>query len=282
MLGLFDDMDVRDRDKRLIALFVEEFDTWAGASYRVALWPDIETRDKKAVDAIAQDAAGRELAIEHTLLQPFAGDRADTVPFLKMAGRLDQRKDLAQANWMIELIFKVGATPKRVDWGAAGDRLEAWFIEVRPYLQEGRTVCEVPGLPFPLRVTVEKSPLTDTPGCLFVTRAMPKEAVDPILRTALGAKLPKLVATSASERVLLLELESAIRGNWEIGHAIDNATSDFPQLDDISGVWLAKTAGWETESYVGFHLIWPPDQVVRFQEWRRARFGQQRDLTAAE
>ncbi len=78
-------MNPNDRDKRLIELFVEEFGVWAGTTYVIARWPDLETRDAKAVDAIARDSGGHDLAIEHTLLQPFAGDRADTVPFLKAA-----------------------------------------------------------------------------------------------------------------------------------------------------------------------------------------------------
>ena len=122
-------MDALDRDKHLITLFVTKFNEWLGNSYSVVRWPDLDTHDRQAVDAIAQNNDGRELAIEHTLIQPFAGDRADWVPFLTVVGRLAQRKDLAEPNWMIDLIFEVGAIPKGVDWKVVGLRLEQWFID---------------------------------------------------------------------------------------------------------------------------------------------------------
>lgn len=76
-------MDSLDRDKRLITLFVAEYNLWAGSSYSIVRWPDLETRDQEAVDAVARDDGDRELVIEHTLLQPFTGERADAVPFLE-------------------------------------------------------------------------------------------------------------------------------------------------------------------------------------------------------
>ena len=80
-----------NRDKKLICRFVGDFNAWARTSFVVVSWPDVDTRDRKAVDALARDSSsGRELAIEHTLLQPFIGERADAVPFLKTAGRLDR------------------------------------------------------------------------------------------------------------------------------------------------------------------------------------------------
>ena len=98
---------------------------------------------------------------------------------------------------------------------------------------------------------------------------MPKETVESVIRTALAAKLPKLGATAANERILLLELESPSRSNWEIGQMIDDVKGDFADIAAISGVWLAKTPAWETEGYVGFHLICPLDQVGRYQECSR-------------
>lgn len=264
-------MNAENRDKQLIGLLVEEINAWSGSTYIVERWPDEEVRNQPAVDAIAVDAGGRQLAIEHTLLQPFEGERTDAYRFMKVAGHLDQRQDLADPNWMIDLVFDVGSIPTCVDWGAVGVRLEEWFVELRPRLLEGTSHHEIPGMVFPLRITVEKSPLPGTPGCLFVMRAMPREAVDPILRTALDAKLPKLVAADASDRVLLLELESPARGNAEISLAIRNAASDFPQLDRVSAIWLARSTAWEAKGYLGFHLVWPEAMVSGFQDWRRAR-----------
>lgn len=254
-------------DKQLIALFVEEFNRWANSSYAIVSWPDVDTRDRKAVDALARDALGGELAIEHTLLQPFLGDKADIVPFLTTAGRLDRRADLAVPNWMIDLVFRVAAIPKGVDWTKVGEQLEAWFVIARETLPEGRTVYDIEQLPFDLSVTVQKSSLPDTPGKLFVMRTMPEETVEPVLRAALTAKVPKLAATPASERVLLLEMDSPVRGYWEIGETIDTIRSDYRDLPSISSIWIARTVAWKSEGYIGFHLIWPLDKALEHQEW---------------
>jgi hypothetical protein len=258
-------------DKRLISSFVAELNLWTGASYEVVSWPDVDTRDRQAVDAVARDVSGRELAIEHTLLQPFTGDRADTVPFLQTAGRLDRRNDLAAPNWMISLVFRVGAIPKGVNWTKVGQRLEEWFVAIRPTLNPGRSIFEVDQLPFPLGVTINKSPLPRTPGKLFVMRSMPDETAEAVVRNALAAKLPKLAATSAAERILLFEKESPVRGYWEIGETIEELRSEFPNLASVSSVWIANTVAWESEGYLAFHLIWPLDRVVEHQEWYKLR-----------
>jgi hypothetical protein len=270
-----------DRDKRLITFFLPEFNLWAEDCYEVVAWPDVDTRDHKAVDAIARNVAGRELAIEHTLLQPFSGERSDTVPFLKTAGLLDRRADLAEPNWMIDVVFRVGAIPKGVDWNRVGQYLEEWFVAIRPTLVEGRQVCEISGLPFDLRVTVDKSSLPGSPGKLFVMRAMPDEDGQDVLRAALAAKLPKLAAAPAEERILLLERDVPACGYWETGEAIDSMQVAFNELSMISSVWIADTVAWESEDYLAFHLIWPLDQALGHQEWYKVRPNRRLHATAA-
>jgi hypothetical protein len=256
-----------DRDRHLITLFVREFNHWTKSAYLIVSWPDLETRNREAVDALARDKVGRELAIEHTLLQPFVGDREDAVSFLRVAGRLDRCADPAEPNWMINLVFKVGAIPKRVDWTEVGQRLEQWFVAIRPLLSAGRAMYEVDALPFALTMTVIKSPLPNSPGKLFVMRTMPEETVEAVLRTAPAAKVPKLVAMPADERVLLLEMDSPVRGYREVGETIDSVRIDFPGLSSVSSIWIARTVAWESEGYIGFHLIWPLDQAIEHQEW---------------
>jgi hypothetical protein len=270
-----------DRDKRLIALFIDDFNLWTEGSYAIAAWPDSEIRDRKAVDALARDALGRELAIEHTLLQPFTGEKADAVSFLKVAELLDRRADLAEPNWMIDLVFDVGAIPRGVDWPNVAQRLEDWFINVRPTLKAGRATYEVGQLPFALIVTVDKSAMPDTPGCLFVARKMPNESIEPVIYGALAAKLPKLAATRANERILVLEMDSPVRGYWEVGQAIEDLRGKFPDVASLSSIWIARTVAWESEGYVGFHLIWPLHRVEQHQEWWRARPDKRLHPTAA-
>lgn len=118
--------------------------------------------------------------------------------------------------------------------------------------------------------------LPETAGLLFVARHMPTESIELVLRDALGAKLPKLATTPATERILLLELESPVRGDWEIGQAIDDVRADFPDIGTVASIWLARTTAWDSENYVGFHLIWPLEQVEGHQEWWNASWPRRR------
>jgi hypothetical protein len=171
---------------------------------------------------------------------------------------------------MIDLVFNIGAIPKGVDWSSVARRLERWFVSARPTLAAGRSQHQVTNLPFLLVVTVAKSPLPDSPGCLFVSRSMRNEGVESIVRSALAAKLPKLAAAPSDQRILLLEMDSPARGYWEVGQAIEDLRGQFPDLAAISSIWIARTVAWESENYIGFHLIWPLEEVERHQRWWKA------------
>lgn len=53
----------------------------SGRTYKLKERPDVTERKEKAIEAIAASEDGRTLAIEHTYVQPFVGERADAVPF---------------------------------------------------------------------------------------------------------------------------------------------------------------------------------------------------------
>src|SRR5207253_458206 len=72
------------REDRLIAMFLSAYedDTWAGATID---W--LDQRQDGAVEAVARRSEGRTLAIEHTLIEFFPGERTDLErfkPFLRI------------------------------------------------------------------------------------------------------------------------------------------------------------------------------------------------------
>jgi hypothetical protein len=72
------------REDRLITLFLSAYedDTWTGA---IIDW--VDQRQNRAVEAVATRSDGRTLAIEHTLIQLFSGERTDFErfkPFLRI------------------------------------------------------------------------------------------------------------------------------------------------------------------------------------------------------
>ena len=66
-----------ERDKVLIEEFIQGFNDYSGTTYRVTTQPDKLDRQNEAIDAIAYDDSGQILGVEHTLIQPFVGEKDD-------------------------------------------------------------------------------------------------------------------------------------------------------------------------------------------------------------
>lgn len=69
-------------DKDVVNYWLRLHNRLTGGTYQVESWPDDDT-SKKNVDALCRDTAGRTLAVEHTLIEPYARHKADTDRFLK-------------------------------------------------------------------------------------------------------------------------------------------------------------------------------------------------------
>jgi len=80
---------------------------------------------------------------------------------------------------------------------------------------------------------------------------MPKNLGE-IVEKALGDKLPKLVATTADKRVLLVERQHVSLGDTRILTEIERLAPEFPQLRDIDEVCIVDTSIWESENWVYF------------------------------
>ena len=75
------------RDQGLVSHFFTALNTQYGASLKVVRWPDEENRQTPAVEAVASDASGETVAIEHTLVQPFS------------PGRTGRRRTADESDW---------------------------------------------------------------------------------------------------------------------------------------------------------------------------------------
>ena len=62
----------RDRERKLLNMFLSKYGDYPKRDY-----PEDRERSKKAVDVIAENREGNTLAIEHTLVEPFLGERDD-------------------------------------------------------------------------------------------------------------------------------------------------------------------------------------------------------------
>jgi hypothetical protein len=91
-----------DRDDiELVKLFLTEYKDEDGNPYHLKERPDKVEREAEAVDAVAVDRQGHSLAIEHTMLEAFAGKRTDDVPFLTAFEHLRLDESLRLPNRLI-------------------------------------------------------------------------------------------------------------------------------------------------------------------------------------
>lgn len=253
------------RDQRIVELFLSGYNSKFGSKYRIKDWPDQRVRNKPAVDAIAVDEA-RSLAIEHTLLQPFVGERKDSDRFNAVVAPLENDQELLIPNFEFLITVEVGAIPGGVDWGGAYRLVRSWLGNHLRSLPEGPSSHSIQGLPFELKFLVEKNhdDLPDFPGALFVLRFAPADSLDEVMRTALSRKLPKLVETPTDKHFLLLEKSDILHGYVRAWRAIETLRPEFPRLKDLDCVWVANTVGWVREGYLSFSELWPNVNAARF------------------
>jgi hypothetical protein len=247
-------------DKQLIDLFVGGLNRKAGSNYVLLCHPDEENRQEEAVDAIYSDPAIGEVAVEHTLLQMFEGQRWDDVPFNRVFGQLWSDKTLRVPGRRIVLFVHPFSIPKGVDWSLAGQKVGEWFGSVRLMLPDGESEHTIQGLPFDLRLTVDSMDISRCfprlQGVVWVVRTLPDGSCRDLVRTVLRTKLTKLVGTLADRHILLVECATP----WsylEITEAMESVGPEFPKLAEIETIWVVDTTPWTTERCVGCQTIWP-------------------------
>jgi hypothetical protein len=258
---------VTKQDATLIELFIKGYAELTGVRQLLRERPDEIERRKKAVDAIAEDEQNRTTAIEHTLVQPFEGQKSDDQPFNAVFRRLQDDQSLLVPGVFIELWSPAFAIPQGVDWNKVGDVLCAWLKATAPtFARDAESAHMVPGLPFELPLRIQTMIIPDSPGLLSPGRIMPKDRpFGDVVRTALSNKLPKLVATRADKRILLLEDASMALGLVQVTQELDARRGEFPQLEQVDAVWVCKTATWAVSRTIWFFKVWPGGVSDRFK-----------------
>lgn len=130
---------------------------------------------------------------------------------------------------------------------------------------EGETQYTIPDLGFDLTITVQTFELPETNGVLVVGRILPSgEPFNDVLRRALIAKVPKLVATDADKHVLLFEDGGTAIGFAKIGKGIDENIEALPDLKRVNAVWSIHTMEWKSKGNALFFRVWPGWTGERF------------------
>lgn len=253
-------------DIELVKMFLSQYKDDDSNSYVLQKRPDIDERKAKAIEAIAIAENGRTLAIEHTYIQPFEGQKSDDVPFLTVFEQLRKDPSLRIRNRFIDVLVPAFAIPKRVKWEDVARRVRQWFVDTAgKFPTEGEGEYSIPDCEFKLNVVVQAFEFPETDGMVSVGRILPGgEPFDAVLEKALIQKVPKLVATPADKHILLLEDGSVAIGFAKIRKGLDAGIEKIQYLKKIDAVWTIHTMEWKSKGNALFVRVWPGWTGQRF------------------
>ncbi|MGC2247436.1 MAG: hypothetical protein WA609_12605, partial [Terriglobales bacterium] len=227
-----------------------------GTTYTVIDWPDKDS-SRKAIDAVCQNERGDKIGIEHTLIQPFEGEKTDTARFTETLAGLEGHPELVQPGFIIVVSQPVGVIPKGIGWSRLQDQQRQLLKSLLPTLPEGhhRVPIAEPDCSFDL--TIDKRRLGPGDGKLFVQRTYRGDTGPEVIGKALRDKVPKLSAFTCGKKVLLLE-QDGVTGN--IGDRFTNlppGSELSALLGKLDEVWSVYTYGLKTEAVIFTGLLWP-------------------------
>jgi hypothetical protein len=214
--------------KRFISVY--ENNAWADAHCD---W--VDERKDRAVELLAtrrRDAI--TLAIEHTLIQPYPREKEDFARFERAFLRNGRDRSLEVSEAVLYVDVPGGTLQSGDDWDAVADAVRDCIRRNKQALPEGRSglFCSiVSGKTITLQIRRQSIPGDD--GQTIIRRYGPFD-LSSTIRTALENKLPKLVATRADKRILMLE-----RDQWHVnqaaiaGELIECLRGDFPLLTSV-------------------------------------------------
>ena len=246
------------RERPLIELFLTEYDNglFRGCSFE---W--LEDTHDGAVEVRATSPSGQSVAIEHTLIQPFVGEKQDSDRFLKAFQRIEEDPSPVVLEHEVDISIPVGALPTGYVWTAIGEEVRVWLASNIRSLPEGSSqqICMVgrksKKKPFPLHLNVHVTSVPGMPGACRIARYEVPGDLGGVVERALESKLPKLLNTPADRHILLLERDQWIVNELQIYKQIEKREESFPDLKRLDEIWYANTAVFYTEKYLTFELI---------------------------
>lgn len=234
-------------EKVFIRLFVSAYENFAWSGSQIE-FPDQEKDG--AIDGLITRADGKTMAIEHTLIQPFVGDKEDFAAFEQVFLSIEDDQSLAVADTEITVYVPVGIVHGRqsAQQDVIVDSIRSWIANNRLNLREGKHEyqCDVLGMQS-VTLTVERNNL-DPPGTksgsVLVRRQQMKNDLKEVIEKALQKKLPKLVHIRADRHVLFLERDQFTFHPDLIFTEIEHQRLNFPLLENIDEIWHVETVNY--------------------------------------
>jgi len=139
------------REDIFIDLFLSAYEnrSWADALHEQ---PDKIERTKPAVDWLAKRKSdGKALAIEHTIIEPFLGEKGDFASFEAAFLEIERDTSLPVPGRWIRVFVPVGTLQNQTKAAqdAIVESVHRWIKSNRLFLRDGRSEhrCEITGVP---------------------------------------------------------------------------------------------------------------------------------------
>jgi hypothetical protein len=247
----------RSEDK-LIELFLTVYDerTWAG---------DLSAREcpERVMDGgvelfATRRADGETLAIEHTLIEPFVGDKSDFHNhFKELPLTLKSDESLLVPGYAIYVDAPVNALPRGADRRGIIAEIAAWLRTESMTFPSKHTLRDCPSPSHPdgkITLRVRTQPLGDKKQKFLIVQRYGEMRIGDAVEKALRQKLPKLDKTGARRKLLMLEREQGWVLPETICAEVERLRPRFPLLSNVQ-VWIIDTATFDTtKEYVDFSL----------------------------
>jgi hypothetical protein len=249
------------RDSKLIALFLSAYEdgSWAGD---LAIRERPESQVDRGVDTLAtRKSDGFTLAIEHTLIEPFPGEKQDYYQHFKpLQDQLRADDTLRVPGFAVHVELPPGALPHGSDWRGIGDDITGWVRASQSSFPANAAVLPCPAPHHPsgaLQLRVRRVPLGD-PAKAFplIVQRYGNMRIGDSVEKALREKLPKLTGTKADRRLLMLERDQGWVTPELVRSEVDRLRSPFPALSAVDELWIMDTASFgERDVYVAFDVV---------------------------
>jgi len=191
--------------------------------------------------------------LEHTLIQPFVGEKFDSHVFSKAFGQIEKNPALTLPERRLDVIIPVHAIPKGYDWDEIGDGLLSSLTTNHvglPSKGESSYIVTIgsksKNSALSLTITLRTMHLPGVAGSCRISRGEMPGDLGTVVDKALRTKIPKLVRTTADKRILLLERDHVVHSEGQVYGEIVRLAPIYPELARVDEIWFADTAcaGW--------------------------------------
>lgn len=246
-------------------MFLSGYDNgaWKDASLN---W--IEETQENAVEVIATSSTGKTLALEHTLIELFTGEKYDSTIFVEaFETRIEKNPDLIIPGRALDVMIPVGALVAVKDRDDTGERLLAWMKSNHGNIPVGDSQATVVlGNGVNLTVKFRNVSTDNDTGYCWLGRCDKPKTFDKVVEEAVKRKVPKLVHTQADVHILLLQREHISMSDTGLRNELEKLTLSYPDIAKVEEIWYANTSIFETEGWCYFLGIGGgPTGIMRFQ-----------------